>query len=45
MSTENQNMNHNTEDSKRHGFLPFLLVFGGIVVALILIKILMNVIM
>ena len=45
MSTENQNINNNTEDAKSYGFLPFLLVFGGIVVALIFIKILMDLIM
>jgi hypothetical protein len=44
MTTENQNIKDTTSESKK-GFLPFVLIFGGIIVALILIKLLINVIM
>ena len=43
MSTQNQDINNNT-DEKKKGFMPFLLVFGGIKAALILLKLLLGLI-
>lgn len=44
MSIQNQNINNNT-DEKNKGFMPFVLVFGGIIAALILLKLLLGFIM
>ncbi len=44
MSTQNQDINNNTDEKKR-GFMPFVLLFGGIIAALIIIKLLLDLIM
>jgi len=44
MSTQNQDIKNNN-DEKKKGFMPFVLVFGGIIAALIILKLLLDLIM